>query len=153
MTAPVAPLPLGDPLDYADAREGLRDLARRRRAARAQRERAHADLAEAEREYRKAKAQAYVVVKASETEGQKLTAGERDTRVEEATADLHFARNIAQGMLKSAEELLDEVDAERASLHRLMDWSMKEPAGNEAPNAIAQARDRLRDRIPPREAA
>lgn len=130
----VATLPLGAPLDYETFRDGARDLAARRRAAREELERAVKRHAEAEAEYRKARALAHVQADGSD-------ANARKTQVDAATADLAKARDIAKGMIGVAHELLAEVDGERASLHRLADWSAKvDPsASEERPQTFGRA--------------
>lgn len=121
----VQTLPLGAPLDYESFRDGARDLATRRRAAREQLERAVRDHADAECAYRKGRAQAYVIVDGK-------TVDEKKVNVDDRTAALASARDIAKGMIEVARELLSEIDAERASLHRLADWSLKlDPAAAE----------------------
>lgn len=131
MTVPT--LPLGAPLDYESFRDGARDLAGRRRDARQQLERAVRDHAEAECEYRKARAQAYVVVDGA-------TVAEREVQVDERTAELRMRRDISKGMIDVAREHLAEIDAERASLHRLADWSAKvDPTASEDRDPVRRA--------------
>lgn len=55
------------------------------------------ELAEAERDYRKARALAWV----TQTEG---TAGQKEAQVDAQTADLRYARDVAEGMRRAALE-------------------------------------------------
>jgi hypothetical protein len=89
-----------------------------RRSARAQLETAIEAHAEAEREYRRGRARAYVTVEAK-------TAGERDSKVDDMAADLRYVRDVKKGLVDAAKEKLAEVDGERASFHRLLEWSMR----------------------------
>jgi hypothetical protein len=122
----------GHPLDMEDARRAARAFGEMRRWARRQLEDTIADLdkkhdalADAERAYRKARAEAYVQVDAK-------TAGERDAKVDADSAQKRYDRDLAEGLVKAqkeriklAEERLAEIDGERASFHRLVEWSMR----------------------------
>jgi hypothetical protein len=112
-------LTLEDPLQVDEARRATRIIAVRRRAAREALREAEEGLAEAERLYRKARAVAYVVNKGAPS------AGMRDAMVDDETADARYERDVARGLVNAQSELLKELDGERASLHRLIDWSMK----------------------------
>lgn len=112
------PMELRDPLDYEEARAAYKESGRQRRDARVELERRIADLAEKERLYRVARAQAYVTVDAP-------AAGERDAKVDEKASGARRDRDIAKGMVDAAKERLAEIDADRASLHRLVEWSMR----------------------------
>lgn len=105
-------------VSYQQAQEGLHDIARRRRAARDELEKAHVALADTEAAYRRARAVAYANV-----EGPNATA--RDAFVDATTAGERRARDIAKGRIDIARAALDEIDGERASLHRLIEWSMR----------------------------
>jgi hypothetical protein len=105
-------------VSYQQAQDGLHDIAKRRRAARAELEAAHQALADSEAAYRKARAEAYATV-----EGK--TAPEREAKVDAQTAWQRRARDISRGRIDVARAALDEVDGERASLHKLIEWSMR----------------------------
>ncbi len=111
MTTP--PLP---PLDYHDAREAYRVLGEQRKSAREAYERAFDRSADAEREYRKALAQAFVSVEGG-------TAAEREANARAKVSDLSYQRDLSAGLIKVAHERLNEIDAHRQSLNRLVDWS------------------------------
>lgn len=111
------PFRFDQPIDMDDARQALRACAENRHQAREWLQRATLDRAEKEREYRKERARAW-----SSVEG---TAKEKEDAVNDKTADQRYARDVAEGVIKAAQERLEEVDAERSSLHRLIDWSMK----------------------------
>lgn len=106
------------PLDADDARQALRMVAEQRRQARDWYMRALEARADKERTYRHGRANAWTTT----TEG---TAKEREDAVNDKTADARYERDVADGVVRAALERLEEVDAERASLHRLVDWSMR----------------------------
>jgi hypothetical protein len=106
------------PLEMDDAREALHSCAESRRQAREWKMRAMQDEAEKERAYRKARAEAWLRA----PDG---TAKHREDWVNDYTGGHRFERDLAARIVKAADERLAEVDAERASLHRLIDWSMK----------------------------
>lgn len=112
-------LRLEDALQIDEARRAVHILAVRRREARIELQKAEDKLADRERDYRKARAVAYVM------HAQAASAGARDAAVDEATADARYDRDVARGVVRSQEELLKEIDGERASLHRLIDWSSR----------------------------
>lgn len=119
MTANPQALHLQDALQIDEARHACQAIAGQRRAARDQLSAALERLANREREYRKARAVAYV------EHASAPSAGMRDAMVDEATADARYERDVAKGMVEAAEQLLSQIDAERASLHRLIDWSAR----------------------------
>jgi hypothetical protein len=112
------PMRFDQPLDQDDARQALHEIAAQRRQAREWYQRALESRADKERDYRKARAAAW----AQHTDG---TAKEREDRVNDVTADARYDRDVADGIVRAALERLAEVDGERASLHRLCDWSMR----------------------------
>jgi hypothetical protein len=118
------PLELGSgfrfdqPLDADDARKALHMVAEQRRQARDWYERALEQRAAKERDYRQARARAWTL----HTNG---TAKEREDAVNDTTAPARYDRDVADGIVRAALERLAEVDGERASLHRLCDWSMR----------------------------
>ena len=125
----VQTLPLGAPLDYESFRDGAKDLAKRRREARVLLEESVRRHADAEHDYRKARALAYVAI-----DGQ--TVAEREIKLDAQTAEHRQIRDVAKGMIDVAKELLEEIDAERASLHRLADWSVRiDPTASEERHA------------------
>lgn len=103
-------LVLRDALQIDEARAACQAIAGQRRAARHQLETALERLAERERDYRKARAVAYVRNESAPS------AGMRDATVDAETA---------KGLVEVAEELLRQIDAERASLHRLIEFSIR----------------------------
>jgi hypothetical protein len=119
MTANPVPLILNDPLQIDEARKACQVIAQQRHGAREALERAVTVLAEKERLYRRARAVAYV-----ENTGAP-SAGMRDALVDDATADARYARDVARGVVDAQVERLKEIDGQRASLHRLVDWSMR----------------------------
>jgi hypothetical protein len=105
-------------VSYQQAQDGLRDIAQRRRAARHELEAAHQAYADGEAAYRRARAAAYATV-----EGPNASA--RDAIVDAQTSGERHARDIAKGRIDVARAALDEIDGERSSLHRLLEWSMR----------------------------
>lgn len=76
-------------------------------------------LAEAERTYRKAKAEAWVKVPRDSTDDRSQrnwTAGRREAWVDAETADLRYARDVADGMRSAA---LEAVRARRTQVSAL----------------------------------
>jgi hypothetical protein len=118
------PYRFAQPLEMDDARAALRECASARRQAREWKQRAMQKAAEAEHEYRKGRAQAWVVC----PDG---IAKEREDWVNAHTAQLRQDRDLALSLVKAADERLEEVDADRSSVHRLVDWSMKVTPANE----------------------
>lgn len=119
MSGNTVSLTLEDPLQVDEARRACQVIAERRRAARKALGDAMDDLAEKERLYRRRRAVCYV-----ENVGAP-SAGMRDSIVDDEAADQRYDRDLAKGLVEMQQELLKEIDAERASLHRLVDWSMK----------------------------
>jgi hypothetical protein len=106
------------PLDLDDARQAARVLAENRKVARQEFEAAVIRAAEAKREYRKGLAIAFV-----SAEGD--TAAMREADAKQRAADLEKTRDVMEGMVKVAQEKLAEIDGERASFHRLLEWSSR----------------------------
>lgn len=119
MTANPSALKLEDALQVDEARHAVRIIAERRRAAREALSKAEDALAEKQRLYRRAKAEAYI------RRAEVKPADAQKVAVEADVADVEYDRDIARGLVKVQEELLRQIDGERASLHRLIDWSAK----------------------------
>lgn len=107
------------PLDYDDAREALKECASARRQAREWKQRAMHEAAVTEHNYRKARAEAWACCSSDKI------AKEKEDWVNAETVEARQARDLALSLVKAADERLAEVDADRASVHRLVDWSMK----------------------------
>ena len=112
------PMTLTEPIDYEDARQALKALAQQRKTYRQELEEATSRLVDSEREYRRGRATARVKCEAT-------TAADRKEEIDGATADLRHVRDGAEWGVKIVQEKLEEIDAQRASVHRLVDWSMK----------------------------
>lgn len=112
------PMTLTEPLDFEDAREAMKALAEQRKKTRGEFEQATGRLVDAEREYRKGRALARVKCEGS-------TAADRKDEIDAATADLRHVRDGAEWAVKICQEKLQEIDAQRASVHRLVEWSMR----------------------------
>jgi multidrug efflux pump subunit AcrA (membrane-fusion protein) len=123
------------PLDYEDARSASREFAVQRQAARDMLQSAYAELAQAEAHYRRQRR----LVRAKAVGD---TAKARDEWVDAETAAEREDRDAATYKVKVIAERLQEVDATRASFHRLLEWSSKvNPNGDQAesyrPRAVA----------------
>lgn len=113
------PYRLEDALQVDEGRRAAHIIAVRRRIARDELKKAEDSLAEKQKLYRRAKAEAYIKHAAVKpADAQKIA-------VEDSAADAEFERDLAKGMMHAQEELLKEIDGERASLHRLIDWSAR----------------------------
>jgi len=116
------------PLDLEDARQACRECAESRRQAREWKQRAMQAEVDGEHAYRKLRAQAWLQA----PEG---TAKMREDWVNDFTADARRERDIAVRIVKSADERLAEIDGERASLHKLIEFSIRvTSAGEPAPD-------------------
>lgn len=111
------PMTFTQPLDFTDARDALREAAEQRRQARDWKQRAMQAEAEAERTYRKQRADLWLKAVGD-------TAKAKEDWVNSESADARFERDVAQRIVKAADERISEVDAERASLHKLVEASM-----------------------------
>lgn len=115
------------PLDFHDAQQRLRQIAQQLRDAEAFHREWVENHADAESAYRKALAQAYTRHRA-DGKG----AGEAEVLSKGDCADLSRARDIAAGMVRAALESLENRRGDRASLHRLVEWSAKfNPTGED----------------------
>lgn len=124
---------LTEPLDMDDAREATKALGRQRQDAREHFERAIEKAADAERDYRKTLAFCFV-----KAEGD--TAAQREANARAAAADASYKRDLKAGLVKAAQERLNEIDAVRASLHRLIEWSQRiDPLGSTQPQDFRRA--------------
>lgn len=110
------PFTLDDPLDYEDGREALKEINRRRQQTRLELETATGERIDAETLYRKARATKRLEVTASDGPGRK-------EQVDAWTTDEWAVRERAQQKVDILKEKLEEIDGQRASLHRLVEWS------------------------------
>ena len=128
MSAPPQLYTLLEPLDMEDARAAYKELGRQRKDAQDAYKRAFIEAAEAEGEYRKALAHAFITVEGA-------TAAEREANARAKVTDFSKARDIKAGQIKVAHERLNEIDAHRQSLNRLVEWSQRlDPLASEQPN-------------------
>lgn len=118
------PLELREPLALDDAREMARLISRQRRAAEKELEQRSKDAAQAEQDYDVAYHQQFV-----QAEG---TAAAREAEAKSNTADLLFRKRLARDMVKVAQARLDGIDGERASMHRLIEFSISLVRATEA---------------------
>lgn len=108
------------PLDYAGADALLRRARDRIKDAEEELEKRLTEKAEAERDYRKQLSEAYLRRK-SEGRG----SGEAELLSKGDVTELSFRRDLADGLVKAALEALENRRGDRASLHRLVEWSSK----------------------------
>jgi hypothetical protein len=113
---------LRDPLDYEEGRSAMKAAGENVRAA----ERELSDQidrkAEAEREYRRALARKLIALRA---DGMAATLAKDLARGDEEVLAYSHARDIAADMVKFRHEVLEDRRGDRASLHKLVDYSMK----------------------------
>jgi hypothetical protein len=107
--------------DMSEVRAAAHQLAQRRREARRDYERYTEQAADAERDYRKRLAQAFTTAKSKSD----TTATQAELEAHAAAADHRHRRDIAQAMAKSALLRIDELEADRAMLRQLGDWSQR----------------------------
>ena len=119
------------PYDYA----GLKAATARASRAQAEAARFQADAgqkyADAEREYRKALA--LEMVRQHAEAGVAWTACSDLARGEARVADLRAKRDAAKALYESAEQIAWQASADRRSLERLGDWSMRVAPDGEFP--------------------
>jgi septal ring factor EnvC (AmiA/AmiB activator) len=111
------PFVLTEPIDYEDGRMALKTINERRTVAREDLENATGKLIDAERDYRKERARLI-----GEASG---TALEKKEWLDGKTADKRHERDGCEWAVKIIQERLEELDAQRASLHRLIEWSIQ----------------------------
>jgi hypothetical protein len=115
-----APLALRDPLAMEEARAAMREASRHIRDAETRHKTQIEVAADAATAYRKGLATAYVTRRA---EGKGV--GEAEVLSKGDAADLERTKAIAEGMVKACLEELEDRRGDRASLHKLVEWSMK----------------------------
>lgn len=122
-----------DVLDYESGRTAASELNRRRITARQELQTAIGERIEAETAYRRARATKRLEVTATDGPGRK-------EQVDAWTAGEWQLREKAQMKVDILKEKLEEIDGQRASLHRLIEWSMQlDPT-------VAEARAQRRER-------
>lgn len=105
-------------LSFEEIRAAAHDLAQHRREARADYERYIKKAADAERDYRRALAIEFTRAKAGGA-----GVGEAEIRAQGAVSTHRHERDVAQGMAKAALLRIEELEADRAMLRQLGDWS------------------------------
>jgi hypothetical protein len=120
MNANPVPLGLRDPLGMEEARSAMREASRHIRDAETRHKAQIEVAADAAKDYRKGLATAYVTRRA-EGKG----AGEAELLAKGDAADLERVKAIQEGMVKACLEELEDRRGDRASLHKLVEWSMK----------------------------
>lgn len=115
---------MSEPLTYAQAVEAARTITNQIRAAEQKLRAQITEAADAEGVYRKQLALASR--KARETGA---TVAEAETQARAQTAPLARDRDVAQGSVRACLEELEDRRGERATLHRLIDWSIAREKG------------------------
>jgi len=111
-----------EPYDYADAKAAGHKIAQARRIAVRELEEATLAAAEAEWKYHAVKTEKIAELRANEvgiTEIQERIKGENDVNA------LLYEREKAKYLVLIAQEKLHSIDGERATFHRLVEWSMQ----------------------------
>lgn len=111
-------------LTFDQVRKAAHLLGEKRRAARADYEHRTREAAEAERDYRKTKAIAFTKAR----DGEKGV-GESEIIADHHSADARYRRDIAQSMVKASLLRIEELEADRAMLRQLGDWSQRMEGG------------------------
>lgn len=128
-----------DVLDYESGRAASSELNRRRVDARKQLQAATEKRIELETLYRKARARAHVEgIEGKDAEARK------DALNDKVNAEWQ-ARENQQAVVDMWKERLEEIDGQRASLHRLIEWSAQlDPAVAEVWAQRREQRDQLK---------
>ncbi len=110
--------------DMAEVRAAAHKLAESRREARRDYERYSEQTADAERDYRKRLAIAF-----AESKSRDVTAAQAELEAHAAAADHKHRRDLASSLAKSCLLRIEELEADRAMLRQLGDWSQRMEAG------------------------
>ena len=113
---------LVSPIDLPEFRQGIHKIAKARRQALKNYVEQAEVLAEAAGDYERRKAIAFMRLKNS---GSTVTEADATVRGQEEVVMAAIARDKEAALLKGRAEEIAGIDAERASLHRLAEWSMK----------------------------
>lgn len=112
-----------EPYDFAQAKRAVMNATRERRTAERELREAVNTKAKAQSHYRKVKATAILKAKAEHgaTVADTVASGQPDV------AQAYEERIAAEGLERAAQERLRLCSEDRASLHRLIEWSMAAP--------------------------
>ena len=110
------------PLDYAQAQAGGRKIAEARRARTDDLKQAIVSATDSDIAYQKALSRRMIELRDA---GVAATVCKDQARGEDAIAELARTRAIGQGMVMVQQSRIQEVEGERATFHRLVEWSMK----------------------------
>jgi hypothetical protein len=113
-----------DPLDYEDARHALKASAERIRSAEDEIEQQITKAADAEADYRKGLAKRILELRTG-TSPKGATEAETLAKGSEYVTALSQKRDIERDMVKLRFAVLEDRRGDRASLHKIVDWSMK----------------------------
>ena len=116
----LGPLTLEHPLEIDDARRAGHRMSQLRQQAEKDYTAALIDKAETEATYRKALSEAFVRLRDAGVAG-----GAAEIQAKGDVVQSSKERDIAEGMAKAAEQRLKSLAEDRATLHRLVEWSMR----------------------------
>ena len=108
-------------MDFDDIRRAAHMLGQKRRDARRDYERYMEQSADADRDYRKALAIAFAEWKAKDG----VTAAQAEIAAHAAAADHKHKRDLSSALAKSCLLRIEELEADRAMLRQLGDWSQR----------------------------
>lgn len=120
-----APMRFKDPLEFEDARQALRASAERIRAAEDEIETQITRAAEADAEYHRALARKVISLRTDEESPMRATEAELCARGSEEVSQYAQARDIERDRVKLCFAILEDRRGDRASLHKVVDWSMR----------------------------
>lgn len=112
-------------LGFADVQRAARALGEKRREARREYEHQSQVAADADRDYRKAFAVSFTRARVGNEETPGKSVGEAEAIAAAEAADAKHRRDIAQSLAKSALLRIEELEADRAMLRQLGDWSQR----------------------------
>lgn len=122
------PMEFADPLDYEDARQALKTSATIIRACETDIDEQIQRAANASAEYNAQLARKVITLRTNHAEGEKaMGATEAELRAK-GSAELSAyatAKDIEEGRVKLAFAKLENRRGDRASLHKIVDWSMR----------------------------
>jgi hypothetical protein len=119
------------PLTYEQATSRMREMARQIRDAEAQHRHQIKIASEAVARHRKAQHDAYLVFRIQE----KKAAGESEFLAKTAAGGEEADAYAQRELVRAYQDRLEDLRGERASLHRLVEWSQKfNPTGDQDPH-------------------
>lgn len=112
-------------LDFAEVQRAARALGEKRREARRAYEEQSQAAADADRDYRRVFAVAFTRARAGSDSEPGRSVAEAEALAASEAAEAKHRRDIAQSLAKSALLRIEELEADRAMLRQLGDWSQR----------------------------